>query len=97
MGCLLSVLLLTLVPVASAQKPTAADVPALITKLKDKDEKVRTQAAKYLELLGTRPEPPSPPSSKRSETRAASSATTPSGRSAPSRGTGATRLPSSTS
>lgn len=52
MTCLLCLFLLTLAPVSSAQKPTAADVPALVMKLKDKDEKVRTEAAKYLESLG---------------------------------------------
>ncbi|MET0646656.1 MAG: hypothetical protein ABW208_08535, partial [Pyrinomonadaceae bacterium] len=51
-GCLLCLLLLTLAPVASAQKPTTADVPTLVRELKDRNARVRADAARRLVLLG---------------------------------------------
>ena len=54
-------LLLTLVPVsASAQKPTAADVPTLVKELKDKKALVRADAARRLVLLGQDAKPALP-------------------------------------
>jgi hypothetical protein len=44
MICLLCLSLITLAPVSSGQSVTAADVPALIEKLKDKDVRVRAVA-----------------------------------------------------
>jgi HEAT repeat protein len=48
MTCLLCLFLLTHPPVSSGQQPTAADVPALVKQLNDKDAKVRIAAARQL-------------------------------------------------
>ena len=50
--CLLCLLLSAFAPASSGQQPAAADVPALVSKLKDKDAKVRAAAARQLDSLG---------------------------------------------
>lgn len=60
MTCLLCLLLLTLAPVSSGQKPTAADVPAIVKDLKDKEAKVRAEAVRRLTALGEAAKPAVP-------------------------------------
>jgi HEAT repeat protein len=58
---LLCLFLLTLAAVSSGQQPTAADVPALVRSLKDKDAKVRIAAASRLASSGAEARAAVPP------------------------------------